>query len=1133
MAFPSLVGAEDRQATESRRSIKRVIVFGLILICGALVALESWTSWRSLQAATSGTKEDAETLALSLTEHATSAIASTDNLLRQSVELLEHDGLSAATAPRLDTLLAERSPELTQVDFFAVVDADGVWRAASTPTLSTAAIADRDYFIYHRDHRDRGLRFSGLIRSRFRGSTVIVASRRFDKADGSFGGIVMAALRPAFFQAFIDALMIGHEGVTSMLLDDGTLLVRRPVAADQIGRNFSFAPLFTQHLPNAAAGSFQSTSPLDGIERQAAYRRVPGTPLVAVAALSISEELADWSRQAATHAGAVAAIILVLGGLGFFLIRQIARIERAERTAAAAAAEAGSMGAQYRLLADNARDMITRVGMDGVHRYVSPASRDLLDYAPGELVGMAAFRQIHPEDRPRWREHIAAAAAGSAAPYCSYRLRHRDGHYLWVEATTHVVFETGPDGAAVPLEYVEVVRDITLRREAELRLLDAIESLDDGFSLWSADRRLVLCNTRYREIYAAIADLLVPGGAMRALIVEGARRGQYGDVGDPESFADRPAEDDPAERLIGGRWILRRERPMASGGWVGVDADVTERRQRESDLAEARTRQEHQAAELVALAGDLSVAKDEAERANRVKSEFLATMSHEIRTPMNGIIGMNALLSTSELTPAQHRFSDAIRISAESLMAIINDILDVSKLEAGKVELEAIDFNLVTLIEDAVELMAPRAREKHLEIAADLSPLAATPMCGDPARLRQILLNLLSNAVKFTERGYVSVDTIVKEAADGQLRIAIAVADTGIGIGIGEADRARLFERFAQADGSITRRYGGTGLGLNISKQLIELMGGTIAMMERPGGGSVFRIDVALPKGAGKAAPPPAVLAGRQALIVDDLPINRTILRRLLTGFGAACAESPHGDAALAALDDAARAGRPFDLVVLDQMMPGMSGDALASAIRARTAMPQPKLVLVSSAGTLPGDAAARSGIDRVLLKPVRQSELGDCVIRLFGSVAEFGPSHRPPAVPAPADGVSGHVLVVEDNAINREVARAVLERLGCTVDMAEDGMAALAVIEDGGYQLVLMDVQMPRLDGLEATRRIRALGRRFAHIPIVAMTANAMHGDAARCLECGMNDYIAKPIDPAEVGAKLAHWLATQQATA
>jgi CheY-like chemotaxis protein len=404
-------------------------------------------------------------------------------------------------------------------------------------------------------------------------------------------------------------------------------------------------------------------------------------------------------------------------------------------------------------------------------------------------------------------------------------------------------------------------------------------------------------------------------------------------------------------------------------------------------------------------------------------------------------------------------------------------------------------------------------------------------MCGDPARLRQILLNLLSNAVKFTQRGYVAVDVAVAEAPGEQLRVAIAVADTGIGIG--EADRDRLFQRFAQADGSITRRYGGTGLGLNISKQLIELMGGTIAVMERRGGGSVFRIDLTLPKGAGSASPPPAVLAGRQVLIVDDLPLNRTILKRLLTGFGAACIEAGDGDAALAALDAASGSGRPFDLVVLDQVMPGMGGEALASAIRARAEWRQPKLVLISSDGTPLGDAAARSGLDLVLLKPVRQSELADCVMRLFGKVAELGPSRRAAVVPTPAAGEAGHVLLVEDNAINRDVARAVLERLGYTVDMAEDGLAALAVIEEGGYQLVLMDVQMPRLDGLEATRRIRALGRRFAHIPIIAMTANAMRGDAARCLEAGMNDHIAKPITPDEVGAKLAYWLAARRATA
>ena len=1131
MANSPAIGTEDKRAPGSRRSLKRVLVLGIILVCGALVGLESWTSWRSRLAVEADTRADTETLTLSLTEHATNTIDSVDTILRQAVELLEHDGLSAEMAARLHTLYTERNQSMGQVDFFFVVDAEGRWQASSTPILSTTSVADRDYFVYHRDHPDRGLHFSGIVTSRYSGAQVIVVSRRFDRPDGSFGGIALAALKPAFFQGFFDSLATGRDGAVAMSLDDGTLLVRHPAAPDQIGLNFGNSKLFTEYLPQAPQGSFFVTSTIDGILRWASYRRVPGTPLVVTTALSSDERLAEWRRQTLTHAAGILSIVLILGGLGGFLIIQIGRIEQSQRAAAAAAAEARAMGAQYRLLAENSKDMIVRIGMDGIRHYASPACRSLLGYEPEVLTGVDALELVHPEDRDRCGEHVRQVARGLAEPYYTYRLRHRDGHFVWVEATTHFVLD--PETGA-PVEFINVVRDISQRREAETRLLDAIESLEDGFTLWDAEWRLIMCNSRCREIYAASADMLVPGVSIRTMYTEGARRGSFGVIADPEAFADAAMDEgiqpgNLIERQFGERWIQSSKRRTTMGGWVGIYTDVTERRQRELDLAEARDQLENQAAALTALAGDFSVAKDEAERANRVKSEFLATMSHEIRTPMNGIIGMNALLMTTELTHDQRKFADAVRLSADSLMSIINDILDVSKLEAGKVELEAIDFSLETLIEDAVELMAPRAHDKGLEIAVDLAPLAGEPLRGDPARLRQILLNLLSNAVKFTERGYVAVEARLTPEGTSGFRIQIAVADTGIGID--QAVRAKLFQRFAQADGSITRRFGGTGLGLNISRQLVELMGGSIAVSARPEGGSVFEIDLVLPRGSAVPVPPPLLpdaLAGRIVLVVDDLPINRAILRRQLAAFGALCVEAESGEAALAALATADRAGRAVDLVLLDQMMPGTSGDAVAVAIRGHAEWQQPKIVLISSAGVSPSEAAALdSGLDRILLKPVRQHELFECLARLFGVAPALRSLPPATAQAAVVAGGTAHLLLVEDHAINREVARAVLERFGYTVDMAEDGVAAVEAVQDGAYALVLMDVQMPRLDGLEATRQIRALGNGFARLPIIAMTANAMQGDAARCFEAGMNDYIAKPIDPEEVRAKLVYWLA------
>jgi PAS domain S-box-containing protein len=1112
-------------------SVKRVVTLGILLVCVALVALESWTSWRLRQAAEAESHTAAETLSLSATEHVASAIAAIDDVLGESVDLIEDDGLSGDMPARLHALYAERMPQIARVDFFSVVDSEGHWRAASSPTLSTQSVADRDYFAFLRDHDDRLPHFSGMVTSRLSGAKIVVIGRRFNRPDGSFGGAVLASFDPARFEDFFSSLETGHDGVVAMSLDDGTLLVRRPAGSAQIGGNYGQAPLFAEHLPKAPSGAFLTTSLTDGMLRWVAYRRVPGTPLVVTTSLSCDERLIEWRRQTLTHAGAMLLVGLVLSGLGAFLVVQINRIERADRAAMAAATEARRLGEQYRLLAENAKDMIVRVAPDGVRRYVSPASLELTGYRPEELVGAKAATYLHPEDAPRLAHHVAQTLAGSAEPQFAYRLRHRDGHYVWVEATTHVVCDPA---TGRPVEFVNVVRDISRRREAETRLRDAVESLDDGFALWDADWRLVMCNSRYDALYPATADLHEPGVPIRTLLVEGARRGQYGAIEDPEAFADAYLAEGTKpgammEREVAGRSILNSKRQTAMGGWVGVYVDVTERREREQELADAHARLETQAAALAALAGDLSIAKDEAEQANRVKSEFLATMSHEIRTPMNGIIGMNGLLLTTELTAEQRKFAESVRLSAGALLAIINDILDVSKLEAGRVELEAIEFALDSLIEDAVELMAPRAHDKGLEIAVDLAPLSAAPVCGDPARLRQILLNLLSNAVKFTEHGHVLVEAQVRPEGADVCAIRIAISDTGIGIA--EADRAKLFQRFAQADGSITRRFGGTGLGLNISKQLIELMGGSITVTPRQSGGSVFTIDVVLPRGVAPAAARGDTLAGRRVLVVDDLAISRDILVRQLAAQGALAMGAADGDAALAALAAAEAAGHPVELALLDQMMPGTGGDALAAAIRGHRDWRQPKLVLMASAGVSPSEAAlAASGLDRVLLKPIRRAEMLATLVSLFGGAGRA-------EVPSGAGASGAHVgerrklLLVEDHPINREVAHAILDRLGYAVAIAEDGLAAVAAVQQEVFDLVLMDIQMPRLDGLEATRRIRALSGPFARLPIIAMTANAMAGDAARCLDAGMNDHVAKPIDPEELRIKLGFWLAPGRA--
>ena len=575
------------------------------------------------------------------------------------------------------------------------------------------------------------------------------------------------------------------------------------------------------------------------------------------------------------------------------------------------------------------------------------------------------------------------------------------------------------------------------------------------------------------------------------------------------------------------RWIEARGRHTGDPGRtvpthiIGILADITARKANQHALEELVAGRTRELAEA-------SIFRDEADRSNRAKSEFLANMSHEIRTPMNGIIGMTDLLLRTKLDDGQRRFADAVYLSADALLKLINNVLDISKLESSKVELEEIDFSIADCVASTVGLLRAVAEQKSIALLASVDTIARHVLTGDPTRVSQILQNLLSNALKFTDQGVITLRVSGSEVGQDRIALRIEVQDTGCGFD--ETAKSKLFQKFQQGDGSITRRFGGSGLGLALCRELITLMNGEIGVHSEQGKGSLFWVEVTLPLGSKLAIPRNVEgrsLLGLRALVLDDNEVDRVVFEQHLRDSGMQVTAAAGSYLTSDIIGEASDEGNPFDVVVMGHHMLRINGPELARAVHVRLGERAPVLVLVSALDVLSKSDPARALFSACLIKPLRGADLVSCLVRIIFAESDCVAVGRGPAK-TPVG--SARILFVDDNEVNRLLGVTLLEQAGFTVATAEDGLQAVDAVKHGSFGVVFMDVQMPKMDGIEATKAIRGLPNGSGTVPIVAVTANAMVGDREVYLRAGMNDYLSKPLDANLLLEAAIRWTDTER---
>jgi two-component system, sensor histidine kinase and response regulator len=864
--------------------------------------------------------------------------------------------------------------------------------------------------------------------------------------------------------------------------------------------------------PTFLAGQQPATAPGPRIARDidAAGRawRLTITPQPALLARTRSQQ-AEW----VLGAGLVTTLALTL------LTAVSLRNRRRFRASQVALAE---REAYFRAIFENTGVGIINRDKDRRVLDVNPAYLEFIGYSREELEQMPAYTTSDPAAHERTRELLDKLVRGEIPRYTlERRYIRKDGDERWASVTVSALRGAENEFKAT----VTVITDITERKRAQAELGDALERQKAIFDaspvgiVVAEDRQFTLASPSAERIFGyGPGELVGESGSIAfassaefdEYFVEAERRLARGETVVSERSVTRR---DGVQRHIRGTAVAFNPSDLSKGLLV-IYEDITA---------------EHEAAEA------LRVARKVAEEATAAKSMFLANMSHEIRTPMNAIIGMSHLVMKTDLDRRQRDYVGKIQQAGQHLLGIINDILDFSKVEAGKLDIERIDFDLETVLNNVANLIGEKAAAKGLELVFDVAPWMPTTLVGDPLRIGQILINYANNAVKFTERGeiHIVVRMRKREETPEEVTAYFAVRDTGVGLSPDQ--RSKLFRSFEQADSSTTRRYGGTGLGLAISKRLAELMGGDVGVESEPGSGSNFWFTARLAKGKVKERTfvPKPDLRGRHVLVVDDNATARTVLVEMLVSMTFNAKAVASGREAIEAVRRASDSNEPFDIVFVDWQMPGMTGVETARAIEALELASAPRFVLVTAHGREEVIKQAQAaGIEEVLLKPVSPSALFDAGMRALGAETE---APRRPADSARVsskalDAVAGaRILLVEDNELNQQVACGLLEDGGFAIDVAENGQIAVTKVRENSYDVVLMDVQMPVMDGVSATREIRRIPS-LQSLPIIAMTANVMESDLKQCTEAGMNDHVSKPIDPAQLFMALLKWIPARE---